>query len=287
MIAATDKPKAKVGRLLVWSIAATLGFLALYLFAYHLWWIFLLGGTALFALSFFIPAPVQVLKPSAKKTAPVVEEKEAVKDRPVAKGEVVENKPEKVSEDTEVAQLRVVLGPIPNRNPAIFLLKQAFHRFVFGQTTRTTRSQLQLINEGNEAAKALIERKRLAYQYKRVDLEETAETERVRERRNRVKKEADLQVSKIDAENEEALLRKDEATKKRTASSAKPAATETAKKEDREQNLKETERRLEALKNEKRNVQQDKSLTDEERTMALNDIDELIAETQHERRRYL
>jgi hypothetical protein len=264
-----SKRKVRVAAVLRLFIAAGVVFFALYIFAYHFWWVSVLLGALLYAASYLLSKSKQGTQTNRNRVS-------------VAEGSVVDDK-DMVPETWDERKISVVLGPQQDTNLAVFYVKQIIDRFVYGQTAGTMKTRLEFLEQQNSAVKLYIERKRLEGQFNRVGWEEQAATKKAKDAAGRTEAEDRLEQARLDAEHEELLLRKEQAAKKREelkkAAAANPQVDE---EERRKKDRKRIELWIERLKEQIRTTQEDSGLTEEIRMLKLNALYNELAKAEAE-----
>jgi hypothetical protein len=188
------------------------------------------------------------------------------------KGEILDKS--SIDQSKKEKPMPIALGDVPIRtdgNLITFYVRQVLGRFKFGRTTETEKARQELLKQKTEIGKIWIEHQRVQGEASRVQVEEETATERARAAYSRIKDESELEILKIEAEKEEARLKKDEAQKKRE-DLKKPAppdpkiSSEEKKREERQR----IEQRIATLTNGILTTKADPTLQEEIKRAKLN-----------------
>jgi hypothetical protein len=191
-------------------------------------------------------------------------------------------------------ELAALFGRVQaDKNLVLYYFDQIFSRFILNQDAFTAEKRLAYLKQQNEVLRTYIDHKKLRGQIGRVNWEQMTETQKARADALRVEAEEELVRIRLDAEKEEARLRLDQAKKKREDLTKSPGvgsstvANENTPEELRVARKAEADARSARIREEKRKVERDPTLDEEERIWALNDLDDKLSDAMQEAAKYL
>ena len=276
----------------IWIVAV--GFLVCVVVFSNYWWAFVLGGIVLVGLS-FLPS----IFPSTHSQTKALAVHSAPKPGVVlpATGILLNSHEDPMSDPRLAAMLEtwdekrlaMLFGRIKaDEHLVLFYFNEVFGRFILGQETKTGEKRLAFLAQQNDFIRAFIENKELTGKLGRVYWEQVTAGKRAKAEAERVEDEDEVARIRLDAEKEEARLRAAEARKKREDLS-KPSATPVTASPEQVQAAKKAEwdEKAERIRKEKRRVERDETLNEEERVRKLNYLDDKLEAAEEEAGKYL
>lgn len=264
---------------LLLGIAVFWGVVALYTYAYFLWWKSIVLGAALFSSGLFIHLKHKRLEGKMAY--------ESEKQSAMPKGEIVAGEPDLIMPASP--KQPSAPGGMQKRETPSSYPRQILARFANTQRAKTVATEAEAMRQENEVRKLGLEGVRLDREVERVEWEEFTKTAQAAAAAGRIRNQADLEKMKIEVEMEELALRKEEARKKREALSKEPApqAAPVSAEDRNRAEMKRLDERIARLQEEIRITKANPTLDEEIRVAKLNALHEQLVQAETERARLL